>query len=238
MGWRERIRAFLGRPTTGEGLRVGDDEFFVGVSPNAFRDRTEGNYQTVLEDSLQAWRENPLARRIVNLYSEYVVGSGVTIESENPELEAFLLRFWNDPLNHMDIRLDDLCDELTRTGNLFLLISSDCAGMTYIRAVPATAVKNIETARNDYEQPQYFEYQEDNQIEVKKVYAEDRNFPTLETRMYHFAVNRPVGAKFGEPDLAGEAVEFAFRMDGEAAAVFADLRLPARRTGVPVGNGE
>lgn len=202
MGLFDRIRGYFSRPTTGRGLQTGDDEFYVGVSPNSFRDRTEGNFQVTLENSLQAWRENALARRIVNLYTQYVVGPGCKVECDNPDAAAFLEKFWNHPLNHMDVRLDELCDELTRTGNLFILISSDVAGMTYIRAVPATAIKNIETAKNDYEQPQYFEYQEDNQIEVKKVYAEDRLFPTLETRMYHFAVNRPVGAKYGEPDLA------------------------------------
>lgn len=202
MGLIKRIRGYFSRPTTGRGLQTGDDEFYVGVSPNSFRDRTEGNLQVTLENSLQAWRENALARRIVNLYTQYVVGPGCKVECDNPEVAAFLEKFWNHPLNHMDVRLDELCDELTRTGNLFLLISSDVSGMTYIRAVPATAIKNIETAKNDYEQPQFFEYQEDNQIEVKKVYAEDRLLPTLETRMYHFAVNRPVGAKFGEPDLA------------------------------------
>ena len=202
MGLIDRIRGYFSRPTTGQGLKTGDDEFYVGVSPNSFRDRTEGNFQVTLENSLQAWRENALARRIVNLYTQYVVGPGCGVECDNPEAAAFLDKFWNHPLNHMDVRLDELCDELTRTGNLFILISSDIAGMTYIRAVPATAIKNIETAKNDYEQPQFFEYQEDNQIEIKKVYAEDRLFPTLETRMYHFAVNRPVGGKYGEPDLA------------------------------------
>ncbi len=202
MGFLDRIRTFFNRPTTGEGLKISDDDFYVGVSPNSFRDRVEGNYQMVLENCLQAWRENALARRIVNLYTQYVVGPGCGVECDNEAAAAFLARFWSHPLNHMDTRLDELCDELTRTGNLFLLISSDIAGMTYIRAVPATAIKNMETAKNDYEQPQYFEYQDDNEVEVKKVYAEDRLFPTLETRMYHFAVNRPVGAKYGEPDLA------------------------------------
>ena len=202
MGLIDRLRSVFSRPTSGNGLKIDDDDFYVGVSPNAFRDRVEGNYQMTLENSLQAWRENALARRIVNLYTQYVVGPGCSVECDNPEAAAFLERFWTHPLNHMDTRLDELCDELTRTGNLFLLISSDLAGMTYIRAVPATAIRNVETAKNDYEQPQYFEYQEDNEIEVKKVYAEDRLFPTLETRMFHFAVNRPVGAKYGEPDLA------------------------------------
>lgn len=202
MGLLDRIRGIFNRPTTGQGLRANEDDFYVGVSPNSFRDRVEGNYQMVLENSLQAWRENALARRIVNLYTQYVVGTGLSVDCDNPDAAEFLEKFWNHPLNHMDVRLDELCDELTRTGNLFLLISSDISGMTYVRAVPATAIKNIETAKNDYEQPEYFEYQEDNQIEVKKVYAEDRLFPTLETRMYHFAVNRPIGGKYGEPDLA------------------------------------
>ena len=40
--------------------------------------------QTALKDALQAWRENPLAFRIVSLTTDYVVGSGIRILSGVP----------------------------------------------------------------------------------------------------------------------------------------------------------
>ena len=180
-----------------------NDNFFIpGESPNALRDRVQINIQDLLQKSLYAWRENALARRIVNLQTQYVIGDGIGIKCEDERAMKFIETFWNHPLNHMETRVTELCDELTRAGNLFILFSSDLAGMTYIRAVPATAIREIETAKNDYEQALWFEYVENESLSSTIVSAEDRICPTLDPRMTQFVVNRPVGAKWGEPDLA------------------------------------
>lgn len=180
-----------------------DDNFFIpGESPNALRDRVQIDIQEVMQKSLMAWRENALARRIVNLQTQYVIGDGISIKCEDERAAEFIQRFWNHPLNHMAGRSAEWCDELTRAGNLFILVSSDLAGMTYVRAVPATAIREIETAKNDYEQALWFQYIETEAMETTTVPAEDRLNPSLENRMIQFTVNRPVGAKWGEPDLA------------------------------------
>ena len=49
----------------------------------------------------------------------------------------------------MPIRTTELCDELTRTGNLFILITTDPGGMSYIRAIPATQIDHIIAMDND-----------------------------------------------------------------------------------------
>ncbi|MEL7636404.1 MAG: hypothetical protein AAGU03_01440, partial [Anaerolineaceae bacterium] len=41
------------------------------------RDRDAYDRQEVLQDSLQAWRFNPLARRIVELTTQYATGGGL-----------------------------------------------------------------------------------------------------------------------------------------------------------------
>ena len=179
-----------------------DNTFIPGESPAALRDRAQINIQRLLMDSLLAWRENALARRIVNLQTQYVIGKGVTIECQDETALTFIKAFWNHPLNNMDTRIAELCDELTRAGNLFILFSSGLDGMTYIRAVPATSVHEIETAKNDYEQMLWIDYIEDEAMEYTRVEAESRIAPTLEPRIMQFSVNRPVGAKWGEPDLA------------------------------------
>ena len=85
---------------------------------------------------------------------------------------------------------------------MFIIVSSDLAGNSFVRAVPATAVQNIETAANDYEQALWFEYNENDQLSMIHMDAEKAAMPTLEPRMLQFTVNRPIGAKLGEPDLA------------------------------------
>ena len=172
------------------------------------RDRYAYDRVEVLRDALDAWRLNPLARRIVGLTSEYVMSGGLRIHSEHVGTHAFLQEWWDDDLNHMEIRVFEWCDELIRTGELFALLSTDAGGMTYVRAVPATDVGDIVTAPNDMEQEQMFlpvdalvadvlpwvGYDKNNDAP-----GEDGSFPA---RMLHFALNRPVGALRGESDLA------------------------------------
>ena len=176
-----------------------------------WRDRPKWNLQDIIEESLTAWRENPIARRIVSITTQYVVGKGVIIETEQEAENKFLQEFWNHPLNNMNTRLREWCDELTRAGNLFILISSDPSGMSFVRAIPAGQIQTIVHRGNDIEQSLYFEIKgasSPNQnpnsgaFDVNRVPAADRLNPSLNPVVLHFAINRAVGAQWGEPDLA------------------------------------
>lgn len=191
-----------------------DATFTVGASQWGASDRDRFTYdrETLLGQSLEAWRVNPLARRIVELTSQYVVGGGVAFSCKHEPTASFLNKFWDHPLNRMPVRITELCDELTRTGNLFLLLTTDASGMTYLRAVPALQVKEITAAENDIERPLSFTLRSalsstfTGEDEVIPAYdphtdtADDSGrFPAV---MLHYAINRPVGAQWGEPDLA------------------------------------
>lgn len=189
-------------------VRAVDDFRDRQILGSGDRDRYTYDREEILRDALEAWRLNPLARRIVSLTSEYVVGGGLRIESEHEGTNAFLQEWWGHRLNRMDSRVFELCDELTRSGELFLLLSTDAGGMTYLRAVPATDVGEIVTAPNDMEQEQAFlpvsttvddlppwiAY--DEQVDEP---GEDGSWPA---RMIHYPINKPVGGLRGESDLA------------------------------------
>ena len=182
------------------------------------RDRQGYDRQQVLQEALEAWRVNPLARRIVGLTSQYVVGGGIGLGSPDAAAHAFLREWWEHPLNRMAVRCYEWCDELTRSGELFIAMATDAAGMSYLRAIPAGEMLEIETAANDLEQELAFWEQPagtpEDQImpdgwlagrrwaayqAVNDAPDEEGRFPVV---MLHYAINRPVGAKFGESDLA------------------------------------
>jgi hypothetical protein len=164
------------------------------------RDRFDHEREEVLRQSLEAWRVNPLARRIVELTSQYVVGGGISIESRHPASRQFLREFWQDRLNRMDVRVIEWSDELSRSGELFILVSTDAGGMSYVRAVPALEIVDIETSENDIEQElRYFTRGERCYAGLQ---AGDGSGAGLENVMLHYAVNRPAGALRGESDLA------------------------------------
>jgi len=207
-------------------VRALDDATDRLVGPvSSMKDRRAYDRDEVLRDALEAWRTNPLARRIVSLTSQYVVGGGLGIECRHERTRRFLQSWWNHRLNRMSMRAFELCDELTRTGNLFIILSTDPSGMSYVRALPASDVLEIETAPNDVEQetviwerPRGDVGMDDRPVVAGpdgllghpwKVYDERTDAVTagadgasFSPVILHYAVNRPVGAKWGESDLA------------------------------------
>lgn len=168
------------------------------------RDRYKVDREEVLSQSLEAWRLNPLARRIVELTSEYVVGGGVSISCSHLATGDFIDQFWNHRLNRMPIRVFEMCDELTRSGNLFVLISTDRSGMSYLRCIPAKDIQKIEARANDIEQPVAFFPKgslEDIEPQPYPAYDPLKDDPKMAV-MLQYVINRPAGAQWGESDLA------------------------------------
>jgi hypothetical protein len=205
--WLGRLFQPLVDRTVREKLAVVEDDnsFLIGVRnlDDSPRDRLNPDRESVLEACLAVWRTDPSARRLVELTSEYVVGGGVDVACDHQPSQDFLRAFWTHPLNRMAIRMVELCDELTRSGNLFLLVSTDRVGMSYLRVVPAADIDRIEAAENDIEQSLSFV---DKDGQVYPAYdaagdglGEGGNFAPV---MLHYAVNRPAGAQWGESDLA------------------------------------
>ena len=52
-----------------------------------------GKRKVKREEALKAWRTNPLARRIINLTTEYVIGEGFTVKCEHEPTLKFLKQF-------------------------------------------------------------------------------------------------------------------------------------------------
>jgi hypothetical protein len=183
-----------------------ENNFLIGTrsASESGRDRYTYDRAEILEQSLEAWRVNPLARRIVELTSQYVVGGGLTINCKNKPASNFLNEFWNHRLNHMPVRVAELCDELTRTGNLFLMLSTDEGGMSYLRVLPASEIEAIQSKPNDIEQPISFKLKMSlEEIDPKPVKAYDPLDDENQTPVIlHYTINRPAGAQWGEPDLA------------------------------------
>ncbi|MFB0547222.1 MAG: hypothetical protein ACETWB_09950 [Anaerolineae bacterium] len=188
-------------------VKVVDDKWWTQISGAVGpHDKGWSEMQEDLSDALQAWRTNPLARRIVGLTTDYVVGDGISITSDIEDVNDFIKRFWHHRKNHMPLRLFRMCDELTRAGELFIVLSTNPAdGMTYIRFIPASRINQIETDPNDLGRELRYHELTPGSIEGRwwTAYNDgliDRPGPK-EPAVLHYAINRPVGATRGEGDL-------------------------------------
>ncbi len=190
------------------------DSFYEQGGPREDRDRAVYDREEVLRQCLEAWRVNPLARRVVALTTQFVLGGGIALSSNHPATQSFLKTWWNHRLNQMPLRLVEWSDELTRSGELFILVSTGADGMSYLRAIPALAIAGINCAPNDSDQEtSYIEKDslagdlgELREGRVWQAYDPITDTPgengTFQPVMLHFAVNRPAGALHGESDLA------------------------------------
>jgi hypothetical protein len=190
------------------------DGFHEQGGPREERDRAVYDREEVLRQCLEAWRVNPLARRVVALTTQFILGGGIHLSSSHPASQVFLQTWWNHRLNQMPLRLVEWSDELTRSGELFILVSTGADGMSYLRAIPALAIAGITCAPNDSDQEMTY-IEKDSLVGDLGELREGRIWPaydpstdapgeggTFQPVMLHFAVNRPAGALHGESDLA------------------------------------
>jgi hypothetical protein len=168
-------------------------------------DRDAGEIQQLYADALTAWRKNPLAKRIVDTITDYCLGDGMA-PSAPGAIGTFLDRWWNHEHNHMDLRLPELSDELSRAGDLFLTLHRNPAdGLSYVRPIPKDRILRVETLANDWEtEIAYYEAPSPpGEFEPRRWLSP--NHPAAaegDAVMVHYAVNRVVGALLGESDLA------------------------------------
>jgi hypothetical protein len=171
-----------------------------------YADKSGAERYQDLNDALEAWRQNPLARRIISLTTAYVVAGGIRIRSEYQPLDQFIREFWFHSRNNLLLRQAEWCDELARAGELFLVLFTNPAdGVSHVRAVPAAQIDQVRWHDGDYEtELAYHEKGAPDDLDGTWWISPDHPDAADLTRpvMCHYAVNRPVGAVRGEGDLA------------------------------------
>jgi len=167
-------------------------------------DRSWSEIQELYTDALTAWRKNPMAWRVINTTVNYVVGTGITFTSPEPAMDAFIKAFWLHRKNHMDLRLVPMIEELSRSGDLFvILFRNSVDGMSFVRFVTKDQILKIETATNDWEtELVYYEAPPAGEYEPCRWLSPDHPEAGMsDAVMLHYSVNKPVGALMGESDL-------------------------------------
>jgi hypothetical protein len=210
-GMRERVMDRLFGDLISErvynAVQLVDDEYWTQIG-GAGRTLDEDWYQhrENLDDALDAWRTNPLARRIVALCTQYVIGGGITLTSSAEWVQKFVDEFWR--LNGMAERLQDWCDELTRSGELFIAMASDAvSGATFVRLVPAVWIDQVDTDPEDYGRELRYHQcpapgSGGGDLEGRWWPSAREDTAQVDQVMLHVAINRPVGCVRGSSDLS------------------------------------
>ena len=190
---RERIR---------EATMTDDDRLWRSIaSPPG--DVAFGEHSDNIANSVEAYRKNPLAYRLIELTTDFVLGRGVKVRADSPEAQSLVDRFWGHQQNRLDIRQFELCTELSISGELFVTFHTNpYDGMTYIRTIPAQMIDQIETNPEDIEDELRFHRVGSiaaASASLKPVSIEGRWWTNEECR--HYAINRLPGCVRGQGDL-------------------------------------
>ena len=181
--------------------RVDDSPGWASLSGRP-HDYDPARVYELYQDALTAWRKNPIAWRIIAITTDYVVGDSIHVSSPLRAFNQFISEFWNHPKNRLDQRLEPMCDELARAGDMFLLLFRNPQdGMSYLRFVTKDRIQKITTAPNDWESE--LEFSETGEAGETRTWLSPLHpdASQAEAVMLHYAVNRPVGALLGESDL-------------------------------------
>jgi hypothetical protein len=204
--WRTRLAEIIAGKKISELSTVTakvDDSTGWGNLSERPHDYDLAKMQEIYQDALTAWRKNPIAWRIINITTDYVVGDRIKITSNNRALNKYISTFWNHNKNQMDLRLESMCDELARSGDLFVLLFRNPEdGTSYIRFVTKDRITKIETAKNDWELE--LSYTEQGMVNTEdKTWLSPENPAAADANaiMLHYAVNKPTGALMGESDI-------------------------------------
>ena len=89
-----------------------DEEGFRQITgAKVDRDLPEVTQFRMLQLSTWFYDRDLLAKRIIDLKKDFLVGEGITVESEG-ETEKIIGKFWHDPLNNMDLFHQDMARDL------------------------------------------------------------------------------------------------------------------------------
>lgn len=100
----------------------GGSAFFRSLSRNLGRDLSPVTQERSQQIAYWLFESNPLAKTVLELTKDFVLGEGITIEAEGAdnrgkkELQQAADRFWNDSVNKMDAKLHAKVLELSLWG--------------------------------------------------------------------------------------------------------------------------
>ena len=144
----DRFRSWLAKQLLGEQLssispNLRTDDYWQSHQARE-HDRPSHEISSQYNDALEAWRKNPLAWRMIQITSDYVIGEGLEISSPNAKMQEFIEDFWHHPDNNIHHRLENICDELSRSGDLFpILFREKHTGISVLRFITKDQVITV-----------------------------------------------------------------------------------------------
>jgi hypothetical protein len=176
-------------------VKVVDDAYWRQATDARPLVRPWYEVRSEIEKLAKVYAENPLASRLISMTTDFVIGEGAQVSGD-----PWASEFWNHPLNRLDTRIYRWCNELSKMGELSLVLSRNPVdGMSYVRELPAIIIDKIETDPEDLENElRYHQLTEDT---AGRWWSGPQDAEADQV-VLHYTINRPVGMIRGVSDLS------------------------------------
>jgi hypothetical protein len=206
----------LGMALAGNYVReaVGDsidaDDVYYRRITDARRDLSTVATDRAQEISLHLWRSNPMARRIIEMMTDFTVGAdGLSIEAGTDKVQEVIDEFWEDPRTHWDLRNRDLVRDLGIYGELAMRkFVNDKSGRMRLGVIDVARIRDVKPDPDDMLVDKTLCLANRLELgtidEVPLIVYDDLSDPTNPSWVgdaFYFAVNRVIGQHRGTPDL-------------------------------------
>ena len=114
---RDRYNANVVQLREAHGVTIDEDEDgWRKLTGNSKRDLSPLTQSRMQELALYLWESNLLANRIIELPIAFLLAEGVKLVAQDEIVQEWLDRFWDDPINAMDLKLVKKVRELSLFG--------------------------------------------------------------------------------------------------------------------------
>jgi hypothetical protein len=192
-----------------------EDYYWRRLSDNWYeKDLIPSTYLTIHNDVYETWNANPIAAYIVEMGVNFVLGDGIQVRARNKRVQKVLDAFWHDPDNHMDLRVYDLCQELSLYGEIFVrffvnefngdvkIVTIDPSTIDEIESNPENVEHELRVHRRPIGPSISLPDQIPGEVDEPTGLPDDGVWLTVPDQVMHFAVNKVSNAKRGKSDLA------------------------------------
>ncbi len=217
-----------------KGVTIEDDEQgWRRLTGDAMRDLSPMTQERMQEISVYQWRTDPLANRLIELPVAYLLAEGVRLKCDDEEAQGWLDKFWNDPINCMDIKLTKKVREMSLYGEqCWPVFVNDMNGHCRLGYLDPSLIQTVVTDPDNIEQPIGVITKRDRKGKYKKYQVIVNGPETVfseRTRQireafedgpcFFFTVNDLSNASRGTSDLLAQ-IDW---LDGYAQALFGEL---------------
>lgn len=131
-----------------------DEDGWRSLSGDVKRDLSPITQKRMRDMALYLWETNLLANRLIELPLGYILGEGVKLHCDNEDSQVILKRFWRDPINQMDLKLNKKARELAIFGEqLYPTFVNEHTGHVRLGYVDPALIETVVVDPDNSEQP-------------------------------------------------------------------------------------